>query len=202
MKDDNLPYRRWESPHGDTAALQLVLPLAIRREVLLSLHNDPSDGHFGQRQTLEKVRNRFYWPGMSRDVEEWCRCCNACATRKTTGRTPRAPLCSSRSGYPMERVALDIMGPLPTTERNNRYILVIGDYLSKWVAAFPMPNQEPTTAARTFFDGFICRFGTPAYLHSDQGRNFESALFKELCVLLGIKKTHTTAYHPQSDGFF
>ena len=47
---------------------------------------------------------------------------------------------------------------------------------------------------------FVCRFGAPDYLHTDQGRNFESNLFSEICKLLGVSKTRTTPYHPQSDG--
>jgi ribosomal protein L21E len=93
------------------------------------------------------------------------------------------------------------MGPLPVTDRRNRYILVIGDYFTKWVEAFPMQNQEAQTVARVLVNEFICRFGTPEFIHTDQGRNFESALFRELCILLNVKKTRTTAYHPQSDGF-
>ena len=62
-----------------------------------------------------------------------------------------------------------------------------------------MPNMEAITVARIFVNEFICRFGVPEQLHTDQGRNFESALLKEICKLLGITKTRTTPYHPQSD---
>ena len=63
-----------------------------------------------------------------------------------------------------------------------------------------MPNMEAITVARIFVNEFICRFGVPEQLHTDQGRNFESALLKEICKLLGITKTRTTPYHPQSNG--
>ena len=100
----------------------------------------------------------------------------------------------------MQRVAMDILGPLPETDRGNKYILVIGDYFTKWKEAHAMPNMEAITVARIFVNEFICRFGAPEQLHTDQGRNFESALLKEICKLLGITKTRTTPYHPQSDG--
>uniref|UniRef100_A0AAR2LYA0 Integrase catalytic domain-containing protein n=1 Tax=Pygocentrus nattereri TaxID=42514 RepID=A0AAR2LYA0_PYGNA len=102
--------------------------------------------------------------------------------------------------YPFERVGIDIVGPLPTTSRENRYILVIADYFSKWCEAFALKKQEADTVARVVVEQFILRWGTPKSIHTDQGKNFESALFREICDLLEIQKTRTTPYHPQSDG--
>ena len=78
--------------------------------------------------------------------------------------------------------------------------MVVGDYFTKWTEAYPIPNQEAITIARKLVDEFVCRFGAPETLHTDQGRNFESNLLKELCRLLGIVKTRTSAYHPEEDG--
>ena len=100
----------------------------------------------------------------------------------------------------MERIAIDVLGPLPTTEAGNKYILVIADYFTKWVEAFPLPNQEAKTVADKLVNEVVCRFGIPLIIHTDQGRNFKSALFTEMCQLLDIQKTRTTPYHPQSDG--
>uniref|UniRef100_A0A8C6M8I5 Integrase catalytic domain-containing protein n=1 Tax=Nothobranchius furzeri TaxID=105023 RepID=A0A8C6M8I5_NOTFU len=116
------------------------------------------------------------------------------------GGTPRAPLEQSLTSRPFERIAVDILGPLPETGLRNKYIMVVGDYFSKWTEAFPLPNQEAKTIARVLTEEWVCRFGVPRSLHSDQGRNFESKLFRELCELLQIHKTRTTPYHPQSDG--
>jgi len=91
-------------------------------------------------------------------------------------------------------------GTLPVTEAGNKYILIVADYFTKWVEAFPMANQEACTVAEILVREVVCRFGVPLLIHSDQGRNFESVLFAEMCRLLGIKKTRTTPYHPQSDG--
>eukprot|EP00731_Ephydatia_muelleri_P008795 Em0004g1133a len=74
---------------------------------------------------------------------------------------------------PLQRVAMDIMGPLPETSRGNKYILVIADYFTKWSEAYPIPNMEAITVAKCLVNEFICRFGVPEQLHSDQGRNFE-----------------------------
>ena len=95
---------------------------------------------------------------------------------------------------------MDIVGPLPKTRRGNKYILVISDYFTRWAEAIGLPNQEATTVAQALMSEWICRYGAPESIHTDQGRNFESNLFSELCSLLDIHKTRTTPYYPQSDG--
>ena len=100
----------------------------------------------------------------------------------------------------MQTVAIDILGPLPESEAGNSYVLVAGDYFTRWMEAYPIPNQEAVTVARVLVDQWFCWFSMPEQLHSDQGRQFESDLMAEICKTLGILKTHTTPYHPQCDG--
>eukprot|EP00731_Ephydatia_muelleri_P021198 Em0013g925a len=118
---------------------------------------------------------------------------DSCSERK-------APLQSLRAGYPMQIVCVDIMGPLPETEDGCKYVLVASDCFTRWVEVYGIPNQEATTVAKKLVDEMFCRFSPPEQLHSDQGRQFESELVKEICVLLQIRKTHTTPYHPQCNG--
>ena len=193
-------FRIWESPAGDTHILQLLLPKKLRPQVLHLLHNTAAGGHFGVRKTLGRVRERFYWCHCHRDTEDWCRSCDLCASRKGPSKKVRAPLALYNVASPMERLAVDVMGPLPETEAGNKYLLIAMDYFSKWPEAYPLPNQEAVTVAEVLVKELVCRFGVPLYIHSDQGRNFESAVFSEMCHLLGIVKTRTTPLHPQSDG--
>jgi hypothetical protein len=100
----------------------------------------------------------------------------------------------------MERVALDLVGPLPETDGGNKWVLVIADYFTKWMEACPLPDSTAETVAKAFVENFVCRYGVPKELHSDQGRNFEADIFAEMCKILGIRKTRTVAYNPKSDG--
>ena len=100
----------------------------------------------------------------------------------------------------LDRVAIDILGEPPETDNGNKYILVVTDYYTKWTHAMALPNQLAQTVADKLLNEFITIFGTPKFLHSDQGRNFESNLFQQMCKLLGIEKTRTTPFHAQSDG--
>ncbi|KRX81985.1 Retrovirus-related Pol polyprotein from transposon [Trichinella sp. T6] len=103
-------------------------------------------------------------------------------------------------GYPIQRMDMDIVGPLEETLWGNRYILVACDYFSKRPKAFELPNAEAPTVATALVNGIFCRYGVPETLYSDQGRNFESELVKEVCQLFRVAKTQATAYRPQSDG--
>ena len=180
--------------------LQLVLPYSLHCEVLKELHEGAVGGHLGESKMLGRLKERFYWPGCSEAVSDWCKSCIKCATRKTTVPKPRAGLQTIRAGYPMQIVCVDIMGPLPETERGSKYVLVVADYYTKWVEVYGIPNQEATTVAVKLVDEMFCRFSPPEQLHSDQGRQFESQLIKEICNLLHIRKSHTTPYRPQGNG--
>uniref|UniRef100_A0A096MCA9 Integrase catalytic domain-containing protein n=1 Tax=Poecilia formosa TaxID=48698 RepID=A0A096MCA9_POEFO len=100
----------------------------------------------------------------------------------------------------MERVAVDIMGPLPRSDKGNCYVLSAIDYFTKWPEAYAIPDQEAETVADALVGGLISRFGVPDSIHSDQGRNFESRVFSIMCSRFGIQKTRTTPLRPQSDG--
>ena len=197
---DGLLLRRFESPKGDEVRLQFVVPAALQKQVWEVAHSHPLSGHFMTKKTLHRLREKFYWSGASRDVDRWCRSCEECGQRRGHKSKARGKLRLYRAGEPLQRMALDIMGPLPTTTGGNRYVLVMADYFSKWVETAALPDQGAVTVAKALVEKVICRFGIPEELHSDQGRQFESAVFQKTCELLNVKKTRTTPYHPQSDG--
>ena len=180
--------------------LQLIVPLSFRKEVLQELHAGVVGGHLGQDKTLGRLKERFYWPGHWNDVHNWCRTCATCASWKTPSPKMQAQLQTVKTGYPMQLVATDILGPLPLTENGNCYLLVATDYFTHWVEAYPIPNQELVTVANKLTKEFFFQFSLPDQLHSDQGRQFESTLISEVCKLLQIHKSRTTPYHPQGDG--
>ena len=127
---------------------------------------------------------------------------NAAFARPARASPPKAhaPLTSIKVGYPMQFVAMDIVGPFPESLAGNTHILVVADYFTRWTEAYPIPNQEATTVASKLTDDFFPCVSPPEQLHSEQGRNFESDVIAEVCRLLGVTKTRTTPYHPQSKG--
>jgi hypothetical protein len=192
-------YRLFVTPSGNVI-YQLVVPSKKRKEVMYHHHDVPTAGHLGVNKTLEKIRNGFYWPGMSITAKQYCQKCDTCTVRNLSKENNKAPLGNYIVGEPMERVMMDILGPLPTTKSGNKYILVISDWFTKWSESIAIPDQEAKTIAEAFVCNFVTRFGVPLQLYTDQGRNFESKLLLEVCQLLNIEKTHSTSMRPQANG--
>ena len=193
-------YREWHDVKDGFLRLQLVLPEIWRDEVMTLLHDNICAGHLGIHRTIARVRSRFYWVGYKQDIINKCNTCHVCQARKMPTKTSRAPLKPYIVGIPMERVQMDLIGPLPESFSGNKYVLSLTCCFTKWTESFPLKSITAKTIASTLVDQFICRFGVPREIHTDQGRQFEAQLFQELCTLLGIDKTRTTAFHPASDG--
>ena len=183
-----------------TTYQQLVIPTALRYELLIWAHDNPNSGHFGTVKTYEKLRTRYYWRKMFSDVSHWCRSCCDCAMTKSPRSRHKAPLLLIPVQDAFDRVACDIIGPFPVSKAGNRYVVVFSEYLTKWVECVPVPSIEASMIARLLVDEIFCRHGAPRTLLSDRGSNFLSSLVSEVCKLLNTKKVNTTAYHPQTNG--
>ena len=192
--------RQWKSRDGRLRRWQLIVPDGLREGVTKEVHGGRAGAHLGVKKTICKLTERYYWVGHTADVRAWCRNCEVCGARGYAGRRAKAALRQYQMGGPMEQIAMDVVGPFPESHRGNRVALVVADYFTKWAEVFPLPNQEASTIAEKLVEEVVCRFGLPRELHTDQGRNFESNLVKEVCQLLGITKTRTTPYNPKSDG--
>ncbi|KAK7093130.1 hypothetical protein V1264_008778 [Littorina saxatilis] len=178
----------------------LVAPAGVRQKVLTMSHDDRTAGHLGRDRTLASVKRHVYWPGMAEDVARWCRQCDMCARRKPGPGRAKLPMRHVNVGMPLERIAIDIMGPLPMSHDGYEYIMVVEDYYTKYAEAYCLVDHTARSVGDKLLTEFICRFGVPLTIHTDQGREFESHLFQHLCTALGADKTRTTPYHPQSDG--
>jgi len=185
---------------NDDSELKLVVPFALHRKLFDMNHSGPLAAHLGSHRMTQALRANFYWMGMRRDVEQWCKECETCAKGHGPPSRGHGTLQKVQTGAPMDIVAIDILSGLPTTKDGSKYILVVTDYFTKWTEAYPLPDAEASTCLRVLYNQFFSRFGLPRQLHSDMGRNFESNLFKELCQLVGTHKSHTTAFNAKCDG--
>lgn len=181
---------------------RLIVPKDNREAVIRAHHDTPFGGHQGVERTTSTIAERYYWKNMDIDIEDYIRTCEKCNKKKATvsEKTPVPLQLTTPVTRPFQKVAMDIVGPLPQTHSGNKYILTFQDHFSKYPEAFALPDQKAATVAKVFVEEIICRHGTPEKLLTDQGSNFTSDLLKETCRLLDIKKIETTAYHPQSNG--
>ena len=190
-------YRKSYSDNSTTKKTmwQLVVPKLFGERALSGCHDDV--GHQGILRTLSLLRERFYWPGMQEEATQYVMRCSRCLRRKTPPQV--APLQPILVTQPLELVHMDYLS-LEPSKGNIENVLVITDHFTRYALAYPSKTQTAQATARILWDNFICHYGFPEKFISDQGRNFESDLIKELCKIAGVKKVHTTPYHPQGNG--
>ena len=133
---------------------------------------------------------------MNNELQNFVRHCQVCAQAKLDANHQKAPLQTINVNEPFVFWAMDYMGPLPETTQGNKHLLVVMDHFTKWCEVFPTKDQRAKTVAEILVSKIFSRFGPPTVIHSDQGRNFESNLMQEVCCLMGVHKSRTSAYHP------
>nr|CAD2208261.1 unnamed protein product [Meloidogyne enterolobii] len=182
---------------------RILVPENLRKKVMEEYHNDTlQGGHLGVKRTLEKIKRNMFWDKMGSDVNDFVRNCDACQKRKVIGlhqsKEPITPM--EPSGRPFQRIHVDLMGPVPMAKSGYKYVLMIVDSFSKWMAPIPLRNQLAGTVTDALINHIITKFGVPECIVSDQGTQFMSTVFKEVAELFGIRLHTTTPYHQSANG--
>src|SRR5215471_12048203 len=148
-------------------------------------HNDPTAGHFAVDIMFEKIRNRYYWPQFYDDIRTYVQACNQCQRRgKPTRNEPLHPIFI---GEPFYLIGIDIVGPLPRTANNNRYIITAIDYLTRWPEAKAVPEATAKQVATFIYESIICQHGCPSRILSDRGTHFNNKVIAELLEKFKIR---------------
>ena len=136
-----------------------------------------------------------------RSVIDYIKCCLPCQAHNINRQKRSGFLCPIQTPEgPNELLGIDFCGPFPITPQDNRYVLCITDYFTKFVTAVALPTCSAAVTAEAMFKEHICRYGVPKAIISDQGSSFKNQLMESLSKLLGFHHILCTPYHPQSNG--
>ena len=178
---------------------RVVVPKGRRQQILELAHSNLTSGHFGFKKTFARISRHFLWPKMWGEVKAFVRSCAGCqrGARNDNAKAPLQPLpCVSE---PFEKVAFDLVGPLPKSSSGYRYILTMMCLYTKYPEAIPLRRVDNETVLEAMFEIFS-RHGLPKVMLTDQGSVFTSKMTRLMCKTFDIHKVQTSPYHPQSDG--
>ena len=181
-------------------AKQIVVPQALQPRLMHLQHVPPIAGHVGGRRMYATMRQHFYWPLMASDTYNFVRQCDACAREQLATHRKASKLKLFPAKAPLESVAIDLLGPLPTTTRGHKYILVITCRYSKLTKTVPLRTITAYAVAKAFCEHWVFVYGPPVTLLSDNGKQFVAKFFLAVCKILGTRNVFTTTYHPQTNG--
>jgi cleavage and polyadenylation specificity factor subunit 1 len=165
-----------------------------RRPIFSSFHNL---AHPGIRASRRLISARVVWPHMAADIGAWCRECQACQRAKVTKQALAAISPIPIPNRQFSHLHADLVGPLPASKEGFKYILTVVDRSSRWLEAVPLKDMEAPTCLSAFLHHWVSRFGVPAIVTTDRGRQFASATWATACQRLGIQHIMMTVSSPE-----
>ena len=174
----------------------------LRKDLIVEHHCTPYSGHFGEKRTLENMKKLFHWPGMARDVRQYCMDCDSCqrnksSTLKPVGKLQPLPIPTRK----WESIGMDFITQLPCTDSGYDCILVVIDRLSKLTHLVPLTcTATAADVAELFVDCVVKHHGLPTSIVTDRDSKFTSMFWQTVLQIWGVKSAMSTAFHPQTDG--
>ncbi|CAF4574824.1 unnamed protein product, partial [Rotaria sp. Silwood2] len=177
-----------------------ILMRRLKTPVLYIPH--ANGAHFGRDKTIHKIKQRYFWSSMYKDIDNYFKSCIPCA--QFNPRRQKNPGTLRPIKPPVgiwQLVSMDFHGPItPTSQRGNKYIISLTDVLSKFVVTKAVRDNTAQTVVRFLKEDIISKFGTPKCILTDNGTHFTSTLMNELIKQIGTTHLYSTPYHPQTNG--
>lgn len=180
---------------------KLVTDKTEKLELMKKFHDDPLfGGHSGQRKLHAKLKNEFYWKGMTKDIKSYLQECKNCKTNKHTNYTKEEMVITETPDKPFDVVIIDTIGPLTTSNRGNSYAVTMICDLTKFLVCAPIVDKSAKEVAKAIFERFILTFGPMKSIRTDRGKEYTNETITELCKLMGVDHKISAAYHHESVG--
>ena len=195
IENDGVLIMKYDGNFGKVK--RILIPTTLIEAVYLASHNETT-GHFGIQGTINRIKMHFYFPNMTREVSTRIGACGKCIAKVNKEKIRVGIHVPIRNGFPMQTLYVDLMGLLPMTPLGNKWIMVMQDGFSRFVVIQPLKSKNPEDVAQVLVDHFIQIFGCPMSIHTDQGTEFNSELFKQVMKRFEIVHTLAPPRNPQS----
>ncbi|GFY88915.1 hypothetical protein Acr_06g0008550 [Actinidia rufa] len=169
--------------------------------VLKEIHEGICGNHSGARSLARKtIRQGYFWPTIEQDVATYIRRCDKCQRFAPVSRLPHTEMVPMSSPWPFAQWEIDILGPLPRTPLQRKFLIVAIDYFTKWIEAQPLAKITEKNTRDFVWKHLVCRFKIPKVITSDNARQFDNDKFKLFCSDLAISHHFSSPGHPQANG--
>jgi len=179
---------------------QVVIPEALRKRLLIHQHQSVLAGHPGSTKMYNTLRWYVYWPTMVVDVNKHVERFPACAKNRLSERNHTTVMKLFTADKPFSGLAMDVLGPLPTSKGGHKHVPVICDRFTELTRAVPLREGTALTKESAFMDTWVAAFGIPDTVLTDDGPQFASVYYQGILGLLGIASNYTSSYHSQTNG--
>ena len=168
----------------------MLIPPKFRQLLIADVHNL---GRMGVKRCCRELRKNAFWPGMYQEVDEFVSSCTKCLQFKL--RPPDSyPSYHIKCTERWRVLHMDIVGPFPQSNNRNEYVLTMIDRFTRWVCLVPLSSITSYDVSTALFTKWICQFGLPEIIITDQGSQFDGEIFTTVCAFFGIEKRRTTAW--------
>lgn len=181
--------------------IERVLDKNRQKELISHYHNDPLEGgHPGSKRLIDKLKNKFYWKNMTKEIRQFVKNCTSCQKNKTFKSNTEKLQITATPEKPFDVIIVDTIGPFIKTHNGNEYAITIICDLTKYIVGIPIPNKRAETIARAVFENFILIFGPFKTMLTDMGTEYNNQILKELLKILKIDYKTSTPYHHETLG--
>ena len=184
-----------------TPKLEYITSAEEKLQIIKTCHDNPIlGGHPGKKRLLDKIKTKYFWKKMSKDVTKYIKSCLPCKINKPINKSIENMVITPTPQKAFDIVLIDTVGPLTKSVNGNEYAVTIICDLTKYLVSIPIPNKYSKEVARAIFENFILIYGPMKQILTDMGSEYVNQVLKEILKLCEIEHKTSTAYHHQTLG--